>query len=155
MVHHHFTLRRRVKRRVTLLRRCIKRVMDRLLMSCLGKPVRYRMLPVSAVVSPNQTPSSTFAPSSSPSSKSRELLCRPHHQNKSASRRQNPESKDDLVALKISLLGDSQIGKTSFLVTNLPNFFFVHGTNTYVIRTHIQNMCRYTISYHVTFSFFF
>ncbi|PQQ17948.1 septum-promoting GTP-binding protein 1 [Prunus yedoensis var. nudiflora] len=129
MVHHHFTLRRRVKRRVTLLRRCIKRVVDRLLMSCLGKPVRYRMLPVSAVMSPNQTPSSTFAPSSSPSSKSRELLCRPHHQNKSASCRQNPESKDDLVALKISLLGDSQIGKTSFLVTNLPNFLFVHGTN--------------------------
>ncbi|KAL6287382.1 hypothetical protein ACE6H2_011772 [Prunus campanulata] len=116
MVHHHFTLRRRVKRRVTLLRRCIKRVVDRLLMSCLGKPVRYRMLPVSAVMSPNQTPSSTFEPSSSPSSKSRELLCRPHHQNKSASCRQNPESKDDLVALKISLLGDSQIGKTSFLV---------------------------------------
>ncbi|BBH00003.1 Ras-related small GTP-binding family protein [Prunus dulcis] len=118
MVHHHFTLRRRVKRRVTLLRRCIKRVMDRLLMSCLGKPVRYRVLPVSAVMSPNQTPSSTFAPSSSSSSspKSRELLCRPHHQNKSTSRRQNPESKDDLVALKISLLGDSQIGKTSFLV---------------------------------------
>ncbi|BFG26141.1 hypothetical protein CerSpe_124150 [Prunus speciosa] len=116
MVHHHFTLRRRVKRRVTLLRRCIKRVVDRLLMSCLGKPVRYRMLPVSAVMSPNQTPSSTFAPSSSPSSKSRELLCRPHHPNKSASCRQNPESKDDLVALKISLLGDSQIGKTSFLL---------------------------------------
>ncbi|KAH0984113.1 hypothetical protein GBA52_011290 [Prunus armeniaca] len=116
MVHHHFTLRRRVKRRVTLLRRCIKRVMDRLLMSCLGKPVRYRVLPVSTVMSPNQTPSSTFAPSSSSSPKSRELLCRPHHQNKSTSRRQNPESKDDLVALKISLLGDSQIGKTSFLV---------------------------------------
>lgn len=138
MVHHHFTLRRRVKRRVTLLRRCIKRVVDRLLMSCLGKPVRYRVLPVSAVMTPNQTPSSTFAPSSSSSPKSRELLCRPHHQNKSTSRRQNPESKDDLVALKISLLGDSQIGKTSFLVINLPNLVYVHGTNSYIIQTHIQ-----------------
>lgn len=138
MVHHHFTLRRRVKRRVTLLRRCIKRVVDRLLMSCLGKPVRYRVLPVSAVMTPNQTPSSTFAPSSSSSPKSRELLCRPQHQNKSTSRRQNPESKDDLVALKISLLGDSQIGKTSFLVINLPNLVYVHGTNSYIIQTHIQ-----------------
>lgn len=142
MVHHHFTLRRRVKRRVTLLRRCIKRVMDRLLMSCLGKPVRYRVLPVSAVMSPNQTPSSTFAPSSSSSPKSREILCRPHHQNKSTSRRQNPESKDDLVALKISLLGDSQIGKTSFLViNNLPNLVFVHGTNSYIIRTKYVFVC--------------
>ncbi|CAN6702027.1 unnamed protein product [Malus baccata var. baccata] len=109
---YHFSLRRRVRRRVLVLRRCIRRVMDRLLMCCLGKPVRYRMLPISAAMSSsNDTPSSTFAPSS-PSSKSRDLTCHQLHRNKSSHR----DSNSDLVPLKISLLGDSQIGKTSFVV---------------------------------------
>lgn len=114
---YHFSLRRRVRRRVLVLRRCIRRVMDRLLSCCLGKPVHYRMLPISAAMS---SPSSTFAPSS-PSSKSRDITC--HH--KSSRHESNKDS--DLVALKISLLGDSQIGKTSFVVIN-PSSKFIYRT---------------------------
>lgn len=97
-----YTLRRRIRRRVLVLRRCIQHVMDRILTCCLGKPVHYRMLPISVMTPP-----------SGPNSAASTTVVR----QKSSAPCSGRESVDsDLVALKISLLGDSQIGKTSFLV---------------------------------------
>lgn len=101
-----YTLRRRIRRRVLVLRRCIQHVMDRILTCCLGKPVHYRMLPISVMTPPSVSVSG-------PNSAASTTVVR----QKSSAPRSGRESVDsDLVALKISLLGDSQIGKTSFLV---------------------------------------
>lgn len=114
----HYTLRRRIRRRVLVLRRCIQHVMDRILTCCLGKPVHYRMLPISVMTPPS---GSVAGPNSAAST----TVVR----QKSSAPRSGRESVDsDLVALKISLLGDSQIGKTSFLV------IFDHVP--YIIRKH-------------------
>ncbi|XP_062009480.1 septum-promoting GTP-binding protein 1 isoform X2 [Rosa rugosa] len=100
-----YTLRRRVHRRVLVLRRCIRHVMDRIITCCLGKPVHYRMLPIS-VMTP---PSGSIA---SPDSAVKAV----RHQKSSAATSGRESVDSNLVSLKISLLGDSQIGKTSFLV---------------------------------------
>ncbi|XP_041005867.1 septum-promoting GTP-binding protein 1 [Juglans microcarpa x Juglans regia] len=96
-------LRRRLRRRMLILRGWFRRHCDRLLMCSLGKRIRYRMLPrAPAVTSPSLgdtpvvvdfTPAEHVTPA-----------CHNHDVDTS-----------DLVALKISLLGDSQSGKTSFL----------------------------------------
>ncbi|KAM5580671.1 septum-promoting GTP-binding protein 1 [Rosa sericea] len=100
-----YTLRRRVHRRVLVLRRCIRHVMDRIITCCLGKPVHYRMLPISVMTPPS---GSIASPDSAVTAVRRQ---------KSSAARSGRESVDsNLVSLKISLLGDSQIGKTSFLV---------------------------------------
>ncbi|KAB1994442.1 hypothetical protein ERO13_D13G087800v2 [Gossypium hirsutum] len=92
-------LRRRFQRRVLILRRCIRCFWDRFLMCSLGKPIktRYRMLS-STSSSVHPPPSASVRPPP---------VC--HH-----GRHDHKDS--DLVPLKISLLGDSQIGKTSFLM---------------------------------------
>ncbi|KAG2717047.1 hypothetical protein I3843_03G156100 [Carya illinoinensis] len=96
-------LRRRLRRRMLILRRWFRRLFDRLLMCSLGKRIRYRMLPTApAMTSPSlgDTPVVVdFTP---------EELVTPACHNHGV-------DTSDLVALKISLLGDSQSGKTSFL----------------------------------------
>ncbi|KAF4382642.1 hypothetical protein CsatB_020728 [Cannabis sativa] len=105
-----FCLRRRIQRRMMILRRCIRRLMDRLLMSCLRKTVRYRMLPQGIASSPSpivvdgtdfESTQAVPAPAEVPVSTP--VINR------------NYAMDSDLVSLKISLLGDSNIGKTSFL----------------------------------------
>ncbi|XP_052177341.1 septum-promoting GTP-binding protein 1-like isoform X2 [Diospyros lotus] len=85
------SLRRRVVRRVSLLRRRL-RSLWRLVLACtmLRKSTRYRQLP------------GTSSSSTSPAA------C-------DVDSDQHCRDSSDLVALKISLLGDCQIGKTSFL----------------------------------------
>ncbi|XP_007045619.2 PREDICTED: septum-promoting GTP-binding protein 1 [Theobroma cacao] len=107
-------LRLRVHRRLLTLRRCIRCFWDRILMCSLGKPIRYRVLPRSANASATTTTTAVPSPSSASVdcsfSESRDVTLPACHHN-------HHDSKDsDLVPLKISLLGDSQIGKTSFLV---------------------------------------
>ncbi|XP_061962471.1 septum-promoting GTP-binding protein 1-like [Populus nigra] len=89
-----FNPRRKIQRHISIIRRCILRIWDHLLICSLGKPVRYRrMLSHQSLATDETMPSATPPPT-----------CHNHHDNDS-----------DLVALKISLLGDCQIGKTSFL----------------------------------------
>ncbi|TYH96497.1 hypothetical protein ES332_A12G181400v1 [Gossypium tomentosum] len=98
MARHNF--RHRVQRRVLVLRRCFCCFWDRLLICSPGKPIRYRMLsraPTPAVPS--------AAADGSILASSRNLMPSPLCHPKDS----------DLVPLKISLLGDPQIGKTSFL----------------------------------------
>lgn len=97
--------RRRIQRRMLVLRRCIRRLMDRLFMSCLRKTARYRMLPQAMILSPPADASVAPAAdagfeSASPPPEAPGYL----------------DADSDLVPLKISLLGDCNIGKTSFLV---------------------------------------
>ncbi|KAJ7981302.1 septum-promoting GTP-binding protein 1 [Quillaja saponaria] len=96
-------LRRRMQRHVSMLRRCILRLLDRFLVCSLGKPARYRMLPHSTLSPPSSV-------SVGPGGERRRRSISLEHVI-----RHNHDSESDLVALKISLLGDCQIGKTSFL----------------------------------------
>ncbi|XP_048328336.2 septum-promoting GTP-binding protein 1 [Ziziphus jujuba] len=115
-----FSLRRRFQRRVLVLRRCIRRLLDRVFMSCLGKTVRYRMLPHAIMMtpaSPSSPPSSSSASPSianeSSSSSSKDVInVAPAPTSASI----NNEVDSDLVSLKITLLGDAHTGKTSFMV---------------------------------------
>ncbi|XP_059661063.1 septum-promoting GTP-binding protein 1-like [Cornus florida] len=98
-----FKLRRRILRRVSILRRHLLMLWSQVLSCVIGKSVHYRPLPRATISSSSSSPSPGavkcgFAPEDSPSPN-----C-DHHKDSS-----------DLVALKISLLGDCQIGKTSFL----------------------------------------
>ncbi|KAL6135264.1 hypothetical protein ACLB2K_067492 [Fragaria x ananassa] len=102
-----YTLRRRVHRRVLVLRRCVKHVMDRIITCCLGKPVHYRMLPMSVMTPPSSSIASSPVDTPVPAVRRQKSLT-------VSSGRESVDS--NLVSLKISLLGDSQIGKTSFLV---------------------------------------
>ncbi|KAK8493533.1 hypothetical protein V6N13_029574 [Hibiscus sabdariffa] len=100
MAKNNFSLR--VQRRVLLLRRCVCCFWDRLLMCSPGKPIKYRMLsrPTTPAADDSSTPSTNLITPPPPA-------C---HQSG------DQDHKDsDLVPLKISLLGDPQIGKTSFL----------------------------------------
>ncbi|XWS69534.1 hypothetical protein CRYUN_Cryun04dG0187100 [Craigia yunnanensis] len=100
-------IRLRVRRRVLILRRCICCFWDRLLMCSLGKPITYRMLsrvPTTAVPSP---PSATVDGSFTASRNVTPRSCHHNH---------HDHKDSDLVPLKISLLGDPETGKTSFLV---------------------------------------
>ncbi|XP_022776633.1 septum-promoting GTP-binding protein 1-like [Durio zibethinus] len=100
-------LRLRVQRRVLILRRCIRCFWDRLLMCSLGKPIRYRMLSCASTPAVSSPPSATVDGS----------LAAPRNVTTPACHHSHHDYKDsDLVPLKISLLGDPQIGKTSFLV---------------------------------------
>lgn len=98
------SLRRRLQRRMLILRRWFRRLFDRFLMCSLGKPIRYRMLPHAMVRSPSPlgTPEAGFV---APEEHVTTPVCHNHDVDSA-----------DLVALKITLLGDRQIGKTSFLV---------------------------------------
>ncbi|KAI6697496.1 hypothetical protein NL676_017615 [Syzygium grande] len=111
-----FNLGRRVHRRFSTLRRCFRRAWRKILArsssSSLaaaaaaaeeaeesGKRCRYRMLPYAKVTSQTEPASSSGVPSAGP-----------------AACRGGGDGDSDLVALKIGLLGDQQIGKTSFVV---------------------------------------
>ncbi|KAE8654709.1 Glutamate receptor isoform 1 [Hibiscus syriacus] len=97
-------LRRRFQRRVLILRRCIRGFWDRLLVCSLGKPMkttRYRILAA------NPSASSPPPPHSASARGGEASVC--HHG-------QHDRKDSDLVQLKISLLGDPQTGKTSFLM---------------------------------------
>lgn len=91
-----------------ILRRCIRRILDRLFMSCLRKTVQYRMLP-HGLMSPSPPAAAGFASSEVAQVPSPAPAEEPNDDHPGI------ESDADLVSLKITLLGDSDIGKTSFM----------------------------------------
>lgn len=95
-----FNAKRAILWRVAVFRQCVGSFWNRVLACWIGKSVRYRQLQPPPVVIPPSLSSISVPPSAYPARES-ELT-------------QDPS---DLVALKISLLGDCQIGKTSFLTT--------------------------------------
>ncbi|KAF5746061.1 septum-promoting GTP-binding protein 1-like [Tripterygium wilfordii] len=99
-----FNLSRSIRSRVVFLRKFLIRFWNHVLMCSIGKPVQYRVLP------PSQSPSPSITPS--PSSVDLESGEPPMNV---APLCHNDDIDSDLISLKISLLGDSQIGKTSFL----------------------------------------
>ncbi|CAK8575490.1 unnamed protein product [Lathyrus sativus] len=105
---HNSTLRHRINSRVSVLQRCILRALHRFLACSGAKPganANYSMLtPHAALPSQSHSPSlgSGIESASTPVFHTNEL-------------------DTDLVNLKISLLGDCQIGKTSFLVKYVGN----------------------------------
>ncbi|XP_030546268.1 septum-promoting GTP-binding protein 1 isoform X2 [Rhodamnia argentea] len=104
-----FDLRRRIQRRFSTLRRCICRSWHKILAcpsSPPGKRCRYRMLPVTSRRDPasSRGVEPTSGLSALPVAAS---ACRGGG---------GGDGDSDLVALKIGLLGDQQIGKTSFVV---------------------------------------
>ena len=105
------SLRRRFRRRMLILRRWFRRLLDRLLLCSLGKPIRYRMLPHTMVPSPSPLGTPEAA----------EFVAEEHVETPVYHNHDIDSS--DLVALKITLLGDRQIGKTSFLVCVLDFHF--------------------------------
>lgn len=95
-------VRRRFLRRVLILRRFFRLLRDRILKCCFGKSIQYHPLPRSSTMSTTPSPAtleSGFGSGYQPSTSGGDR-----------------KSESDLVDLKISLLGDCQIGKTSFLV---------------------------------------
>lgn len=96
-------LKHKANRRISIFRSCIFRVWNQILMCSLGKPIHYRMLTPHPLPEPNCggfASAGNVIPSSSTITTTT-AMCN------------NKDS--DLVPLKISLLGDCQIGKTSFL----------------------------------------
>ncbi|CAI0460511.1 unnamed protein product [Linum tenue] len=107
---------RKIRRRLSILRRCILRLWNQILMCSIGKPIRYRMMSLPAVV-----PSASLPLSSAAAAGVMEEVALVNRPLPSAAAILHNSSNgvhrvdSDLVALKISLLGDSNIGKTSFL----------------------------------------
>ncbi|KAK7312718.1 hypothetical protein VNO77_36803 [Canavalia gladiata] len=107
-VGHSSTLQRRIHHRVSILRRYILRVLHRFIV-CSGRKnanSTYRMLPPDAALPTHQAPplDSAAEPGLEEVKVESPHVFRTH------------DLESDLVSLKISLLGDCQIGKTSFLV---------------------------------------
>ncbi|CAL0333918.1 unnamed protein product [Lupinus luteus] len=105
---HSTTLPRRFQHRVSVIRRCLLRVIQRFVICSGGKLTddTCRMLPPHAGLSP---PPSPMAFSGDASHEALPISLPP-------SVFHNHVLDPDLVSLKITLLGDCQIGKTSFLV---------------------------------------
>lgn len=119
-------LKRSIVWRVSILRRCVGSIRDQVLACWIDKPIRYRQIVESG---PSATVCHRF-PSGEIDSSCGEMttvsnVC--DHDNDAS----------DLVALKISLLGDNHIGKTSFLVSfnqfyRIPFSFFSQLNNTHL-----------------------
>lgn len=114
-----FNVKRVILWRVVILRRCVCSIWNHFIACWIGKSARYRQLLHPAMPSP--PPGDAVAAGFSPPATSHS--CCDHDKDSS-----------DLVALKITLLGDCQIGKTSFLTKyvgreNQGECFEVTGTN--------------------------
>ncbi|KAF5950202.1 hypothetical protein HYC85_012195 [Camellia sinensis] len=94
------TIRRRILCQASSLQRCFRSLWNQILACTLGKSCTYRQLPHTT------TMSSPSLVASERGFETPDMPCGCCEHSRDSS---------DLVALKISLLGDSQIGKTSFL----------------------------------------
>ncbi|XVE50587.1 hypothetical protein DITRI_Ditri01bG0175000 [Diplodiscus trichospermus] len=94
----HVNIKRRVQERVSIFRRLFRFIWDRILVCSIGRPVQYRRLTRrdSSLMEVVVVDDDEALPEDHP------VL--------------GNETDSDLVSLKISLLGDCQIGKTSFLI---------------------------------------
>lgn len=107
-------VRLRLQRRVLVLQRCVRCFWDRLFICSPRKPSRYRVLssaPTTTTTTTRRSPPSATVDGSISASRNVKPRACSHHRN-------HHDHKDsDLVPLKISLLGDPETGKTSFLVS--------------------------------------
>uniref|UniRef100_A0A2P2K074 Sgp1 monomeric G-protein n=1 Tax=Rhizophora mucronata TaxID=61149 RepID=A0A2P2K074_RHIMU len=108
-------LRRKIQRPFLILSRCILRFWDQILVCSLGnRPIRYRMLPQPLI--------SAVSPSPLLPTGAKESISVSEVENITQMMHNTHDDKDsDVVPLKISLLGDCQIGKTSFLAKYVGN----------------------------------
>ncbi|CAB4308184.1 unnamed protein product [Prunus armeniaca] len=96
----HVNLRWNIFDRVSIIREFFKFIWDRFLVCSIGKPaIRYRRLPLGKTLSPPTEAVDGGLVVDNPATTS----CKVY------------ETDADLVSLKVSLLGDCQIGKTSFM----------------------------------------
>ncbi|KAK2988034.1 hypothetical protein RJ640_011297 [Escallonia rubra] len=96
-------IKKRILWRVSFLRRCVRTFWNQILACCwVGKPIRYRQLPRSTATAMSCPSSGALDSGFAPANVA--FPCCDHGKDSS-----------DLVALKISLFGDCQTGKTSFL----------------------------------------
>ncbi|KAL2482134.1 Ras-related small GTP-binding family protein [Forsythia ovata] len=103
----HFNIKKRILWRVSILRWYLNSLWKQFLACWIGKSsVRYRQLQTNATISSSSSPLEDGAGLSTTNMVSPPRCCCNHNKDSS-----------DLVSLKISLLGDCQIGKTSFLTT--------------------------------------
>lgn len=103
----HVKIKWSVLERVSVFRQFFRFIWDRILACSVGRPGRYRRL---------------SRRNSCPSMEAMELGLEPHDLAFSG---YSSDSDSDLVALKISILGDCQIGKTSFVVS--PTLCYNHN----------------------------
>ncbi|XP_050205399.1 septum-promoting GTP-binding protein 1-like [Mercurialis annua] len=111
-------LRHKIQRRIIIFRRCILRAWNQIKSCSLGKPIQYQVFQHPVAASSPVTASEFTSGSASPPSPPLPPPPPPVH-NRDCDHGQLKDS--DLVALKISLVGDCQIGKTSFLAKYVGN----------------------------------
>lgn len=100
-------IRVRILDRVTIFQKFFRFIWDRIIVCSIGKPIRYHRL-------------SRRSPPPSPSPETIESGLQSDDPSTAAG-----DSDSDLVSLKICVMGDCQIGKTSFLVSS--NHTFTHS----------------------------
>ncbi|XP_059597205.1 uncharacterized protein LOC100244716 isoform X1 [Vitis vinifera] len=116
-------LRRRLLCRVSLLGRCLMRLWDRFLLISRPKSIKYKQLLRATTFAAKPVPSAT-TPAFPPPPPPPPPLPPPALQSSGEAgfaRCRERDKDSDLVALKISLLGDCQIGKTSFVIKYVGN----------------------------------
>ncbi|KAL2472979.1 Ras-related small GTP-binding family protein [Forsythia ovata] len=104
----HFNIRWSIIDKVSVFRKFFRFIWDRILVCSIGRPIRYRRLS-----------RRSFSSSSSSSSSMEAIESGTRHEEDpmtTCSSSYEDTGDSDLVALKISLLGDCQIGKTSFMI---------------------------------------
>ncbi|CAI9294742.1 unnamed protein product [Lactuca saligna] len=106
-------LKRTILWRVALLRRCARSLWHQILACWIGKSVRYRQLLHSGPLIPTsrRSPPTTI----DPATVSHQFPASSGEMSSSSCGSDHDQDTSDLVTLKISLLGDHHIGKTSFL----------------------------------------
>ncbi|CAN1220276.1 Septum-promoting GTP-binding protein 1 [Linum perenne] len=120
---------RKIHRRLSILRRCILRVWQHIMMCSIGKPIKYRMLSLPSI--PKHPPSGIVIPHPPPPSAAATTKTTAAFQNYNGVGGGGLNRVDsDLVALKISLLGDPHIGKTSFLIGSVKAKYVGGGEET-------------------------
>lgn len=114
----HVNIRLSILERVSFIKQFFRFIWDRIVDCSIGKPIRYRRLPYRGASAGNSP--AEVAEDGSPSDEAAAVS----------------DSDPDSVTLKISLLGDCQIGKTSFVVSSPLLFLFfklieIHVTCVY------------------------
>lgn len=110
----HLNMKRKIICKFTILNKYFSSFWNKILACWIGKSINYRQLshnqsfPSTTTGNMASPPSSAVTSSESGFSGSLASTCCCDH---------SKDSSEDVVALKISLLGDNQIGKTSFLVS--------------------------------------
>lgn len=120
----HLNMKRKIICKFTILQKYLNSFWNKVLACWLGKSINYRQL------SHNQSfPTTTAAATGMPSPPAGAGMASPggfpENMSSTCCCDHSKDSSENVVALKISLLGDNQIGKTSFLVSFF--FFYIYS----------------------------